>query len=320
MDNIRNIQKYIAEYKSIDYSSIAEKFFTNNEDIIIWKINSVCNFRCKYCTVPSDVDERNFDLNTIKKNFNRDNKKWLIIITGGEPFLKKNFIEIIKTLTENHYVHINTNLSTSNVEEFAKKISPQNVYGLNVAAHVLEREKYDKDFKQFIKNINLLRDKGFSLFISYIFHPEMIERIERDFELFEKGGVNEVVLRPFMGTYKNKVYPNSYTVRGLEILNKYGKQEYELGSTVGIISYKDNWCLAGRRSFMIDEKGIAYRCEPLYKNGNTDSNGNFFDDSFIPDKKIKKCPLEATPCPFQCIFYSKKTHKSFFSFLSHIIK
>jgi len=320
MDNLINIQNYIACFKSIDYLSLAEKYFTNNEDIIIWKINTKCNFNCNYCEGSYEGREIDLDLITIKNSFNRNYKKWLIIITGGEPFLKRNFIDIVEVLTENHYIHINTNLSTLNIEAFVNRINPENVWGLNVAAHVLEREKYDKNFKTFIKNINLLQDKKFALFLSYVFYPELMNRIKNDFQVFRDGGVRNIILRPFIGTYNDLKYPDSYTPEELDFLNNFGNQEYELGEAPGKISFQNCLCLAGKRTFLIDELGFARRCEPLYKAGDKGTFGNFFGDSFLPQRKERICRLVQTSCPFQCIFYAKKSQNPFSTFFNTLIK
>jgi len=318
MDNIKNIQQYIAAFRGLDNYAIAEKKFVNNEDILIWQIIKRCNFSCSYCGVPNEKSEFDIDIETIKSAFNKEGKRWLVLITGGEPFLKKNIVDIIEALTDKHYVHINTNLSTANIEEFAHRINPKNVYGLNIAAHILEREKHDKDFKQFVYNINLLQDKGFPLFISYVFHPELKNRVDEDFKLFKQAGVKEITLRPFMGNYKNVQYPAAYTDEEMEYLKKYGKQDYELGTDVSKVVFKNNSCLAGKRTFFIDEKGLVYRCEPYYKANRLAVYGNFFDGTFKPDKAEKTCTLDGTTCPFQCLFYAKKKNRSFINFICNL--
>ena len=318
MDNLNKIQSYIAGFKEIQNLSIAEQYFTHNEDIIIWKLLSKCNFNCLYCLPPIVNDEANFDISTIERSFNRDNKQWLIIITGGEPFMKKNFIDIVETITKKHYIHINTNLSTSNIKEFATRINPKNVWGLNVAAHVLERENHDKNFSNFVNNVHILQDKNFTLFISYVFYPDLINRVESDFKFFKENGMKDVTLRPYIGSCNNLSYPASYSPEELEFLRIYGDKNYELGAAVSGVSFKDNCCLAGKRTFYIDENGIARRCESLFKNGNSESYGNFFDDTFRIDKKEKVCTVEENICPFQCIFYAKKPQNNYFSFLKFL--
>lgn len=308
MPGINEIRKYIATFE-LDRVSIAEKHFDRNEDLITWFITRKCNYRCNYCLLPGSSPEADLDLDTIKKTFNRNNKKWHILFTGGEPFIKKSIIDIFEILTERHDILINTNLSTSNISEFASRINPEKVLNINIGCHVLEREKHDKKFSNFIRDINLLQDKNFLLFVTYVFHPELIKRIDKDFELFISGGIKKISLKPMFGIYNGVVYPDSYTERELEYLKKYYDPELDLGDGAKATVFSNTLCLAGQRTFFIDENGFAKRCENC-----GDPYGNFFDDSFVMDKKPRICSSETSPCPFQCIFYAKKQPQSFWSF------
>jgi MoaA/NifB/PqqE/SkfB family radical SAM enzyme len=310
MIGINDIREHIAQF-NLDRISIAENCFEKNEDLITWYITRKCNFNCTYCQSACNVPEADFDLKTIEKNFDRGDKKWHILFTGGEPFIKPNIIEIFEALTKKHDILINTNLSTSNIEKFASRINPQKVLNINIGCHVLERERMDKNFSKFVNNINLLQDKKFLLFITYVFHPELINRIEKDFDFFISNGVKKISLKPMFGPYNNAIYPDSYTARELEFLERYYDPELDLGKGAKKAVFYKTLCLAGQRTFFIDENGFAKRCENC-----NDAYGNFFDDSFFIDKKARICNSKTSPCPFQCIFYAKERPKSFWNFLS----
>lgn len=53
----------------------------------------LCNFRCSYCFLPLDVLDREhptverYSIEHIKKRFDDTGREWLILISGGEPFL-----------------------------------------------------------------------------------------------------------------------------------------------------------------------------------------------------------------------------------------
>jgi len=308
MIGINDVREHIANF-NLDRVSIAEKCFEKNEDFITWFITKKCNFKCTYCESTCNAPEADIDLKTIEKSFNRGDKKWHILFTGGEPLIKPNIIEIFETLTEKHDILINTNLSTSNIDKLASRIDPQKVLNINVGCHVLERERIDKDMSKFVRNIHLLQDKNFLLFVTYVFHPELINRIEKDFDFFVSNGVKKISLKPMFGAYNNAIYPGAYTPRELEFLAKYYDPDLDLGEGAKKAEFFNTLCLAGQRTFFIDENGFAKRCENC-----RDEYGNFFDDSFVMDKKPRKCNSQTSPCPFQCIFYAKQRPKSFFDF------
>ncbi len=309
MIGINDIREHIAHFE-LDKISIAEKCFEKNEDFLTWFITKKCNFRCRYCLSYGSEPERNFDLKTIKNSFDRGDKKWIILFTGGEPLLKPNIIEIFETLTEKHDILINTNLGTNNVEQLANRLDPKKVLNINVGCHVVERERTDKNFSSFVKNINLLQDKNFLIFVTYVFHPDLIGRVDKDFEFFKTNGIKKISLKPMFGVYNDKTYPDAYNEIELEYLRKYYDPELDLGEGAKLAVFKNTRCLAGQRTFFIDENGFAKRCENL-----REPYGNFFDDTFIMDKTPKICTADTSPCPFQCIFYAKKRPQSFWSFL-----
>ena len=72
--------------------------------ILTWDITNQCNLNCYFCSANS----KNIHINTL--NFEEqmkvcdqiiENKIPLVVIQGGEPFINKNLIKIIKKLTDN---------------------------------------------------------------------------------------------------------------------------------------------------------------------------------------------------------------------------
>ena len=101
-----------------------------------WRINLLCNFRCEYCFYSVFIVDRKkqtintddeYNIEKIVEGFNKTGLTWLVYISGGEPFLQPDFLELCRGLTEKHYISINTNLSTRNIYDFAKHINPEKV-------------------------------------------------------------------------------------------------------------------------------------------------------------------------------------------------
>ena len=97
-----------------------------DKKMITWTINEICNFNCSYCTQWHNKKEgiKPIDISKLSESLHYLDKDWLFLITGGEPFLEKNFIKICEEITKRHYISLNTNLSTTNFFYFADKINP----------------------------------------------------------------------------------------------------------------------------------------------------------------------------------------------------
>jgi|AntAceMinimDraft_14_1070370.scaffolds.fasta_scaffold13217_2 MoaA/NifB/PqqE/SkfB family radical SAM enzyme len=309
MKNLIKLHDSLISFKQLGKKSFAEEYLDYNEDVIIWCINRRCNFNCKYCQFAIDEPETYFDVDKIAQAFNRDGKKWHIIVTGGEPLLKHDIIDIFEKLSQKHTLFVNTNFSLSynKLKEFVERVNPKKV-GMNIAIHVEEREKIDKDYKDFIKKIELIKSVGVLFFVSYVFYPSLIDRIDDDFAFFKSHGIEKITLKPFYGSYNGISYPKAYNDIEREYLNKYYLPEYDLGDNAPATNFKGNICYAGQRTFYINEHGIARRCE-----NSNDNYGNFFENSFSPDKKPKACNEDASRCPYQCLIYAKKKKASLLS-------
>jgi len=309
MKNLIKLHDNLINFKQLEDKSFAEEYLSDNEDVIIWCINRKCNFNCKYCNFASNEPETQFDVETIKNAFNRDNKKWHIIVTGGEPLLKHDIIDIFETLSIKHTIFVNTNLSLSETKlrELVDRVQREKL-GLNIAIHVEEREKIDKGFTEFLKKLEILKSADILFFVSYVFYPPLINRVDEDFAFFKAHGIERITLKPFFGLYNEMMYPRAYNDIEREYLKKYYMPEYDLGDNAPKTNFKGNVCFAGQRTFYINEHGIARRCE-----NSTEIYGNFFDKSFVPDKNPKLCNEQASLCPYQCLIYAKKKKQGFFS-------
>src|SRR6476619_7665059 len=89
---------------------------------------TTCNFRCNYCFIP--VADLSIKLRVHATNeawqeaFDATGKRWLIHLTGGEPFVYPNFVDLCARLSQRHFISINSNLAHASVERFASEIDP----------------------------------------------------------------------------------------------------------------------------------------------------------------------------------------------------
>ena len=103
-----------------------------------WTINTRCNFNCDYCFFGDGVQIEHpsvgaHSIDSIAEFFNGTSKIWHLHITGGEPFLYPQFADLCKLLTQQHFISINSNLSSPRVNDFAEQINPERVKYIHLA-------------------------------------------------------------------------------------------------------------------------------------------------------------------------------------------
>lgn len=155
-----------------------------NLNHIKWNMNSQCNFQCHYCISAKDLNNnptiKPIDISKLSEALNFLKGNWHIGITGGEPFLEKDIIDICRVITKKHYLSLLTNLSTKNVYHFADHIDPNKVIYINAAVHIIEREKRDIKLNAYIEKMLYLQKKGFNINALYVAHPVLFDRIKAD--------------------------------------------------------------------------------------------------------------------------------------------
>ncbi len=130
LQKIDNLEEYLSDNfliintdNSYDINKINEflnsmecKFtLPNNEGKAIWEITHQCNYNCSYCIFSCNNKKIDGELTTeecyhiidelVLHNFKH------LKITGGEPFIRKDILEILKYASERLITDISTNAS-----------------------------------------------------------------------------------------------------------------------------------------------------------------------------------------------------------------
>ncbi len=169
---------------------------------VTWQMFKNCNYDCSYCRVHTTNEGvvECLPIEIIAGVLKKLGKQWILKMTGGEPLLHPNFVELCKTITKTNKITLDTNLSLdTKVKNFSENIDPNNVYSIYAALHIEEREKRDA-VESFIQNVLLLRKKHFNIRVNYIFLPTLKNKFLLDYEYFEKRGII-LIPKPFKGIY-----------------------------------------------------------------------------------------------------------------------
>jgi len=295
--------------------------FNKYENKILWNITNICNLKCYYCIYAQYEKPFYYYLpDEIEKAFKNSGKQWLILFSGGEPFLYPNFLEILKRLSKNNFIQISTNLTTDNIYDLPNYLNPNRVEAISISWHSSELKKIKNGYDEFFKKYHFLKHNNYKTIVTIVFHPKIIN-IEEKINFLKNNGVDQIALISFRGIYNNMNYPDNYSDTELNLLSKFAIDNIELLIAKNQTNYFTHYCEAGKNYFYMNPEGNIQRCCTINK-----KYGNFFKNNFSPDKKIKPCSeKKCNDCYFGILsvknekcsrfnFYVKKIFSSNFGF------
>ncbi len=181
-----------------------------------------CNLRCFYC-----MPEENYDFTPPGKLMQKDEIETLskifvslgvnkIRLTGGEPLVRKDAGEIIKTLSKLP-VKLTITTNGSRLHEFVDILEESGVHSLNVSLDTLQAEKFQlvtrrNQFEKIYENIQLLLKRNFHVKVNTVVMKGLNENEINDFVEWTKRQpvhVRFIEFMPFTGNWwtSNKVFP-----------------------------------------------------------------------------------------------------------------
>lgn len=219
----------------------------------VWFLTWKCNFRCPYCwevqrAKHGQIKHEDFlPSDKLAEAWNRI-KPEVLDISGGEPFLQPNFIELLEQLRDGITVAITTNLA-HDMTQFVQRISPLKVFSMTLSYHPTQNLNFDI----FIGRALMLKNRGFSLTINYVGYPEQLWMAEEI-----KRRVEAVGLRFHFDPYsQTEFYPYKYSVaEEAEVKRLTGqdrKNAFEAGKRPVL-------CSGGFDHVTVFPDGKVYRC------------------------------------------------------------
>jgi MoaA/NifB/PqqE/SkfB family radical SAM enzyme len=279
---------------------------------------TTCNFRCSYCFIP--VADLSIKLRVHATNeawqeaFDATGRRWLIHLTGGEPFLYPNFVDLCARLSQRHHVSINSNLAHASIEKFAGTIDPARVHFINAALHFDEREQRG-GCDAFIARARMLKDSGFTTFVSLVMTPAAIESFTETAKRFDAEGL-PLVPKTLRGPFEGMDYPKSYSPQHKAMLREFLAAAREKCANVtgamnerptldmlgddrhldGFPDYHGRMCASGQRFVQIYPDGTVHRC------GSGQRLGNLLKHDLRLLGEPARC--DTSYCPYWCEKYT----------------
>lgn len=174
--------------------------------VIDWVLTEKCNLNCYYCL--QNADTRHARCEAIDYSFIRELRShYLFHLTGGEPFLVPNLINLCNSLQEDgQYVSMNTNL-TLPVKRFTEEVKRDRFLFINSSVHYPYRKTHMMPFQL---NYRSLKEHGFFVYATVVMLPGLFNEILEFIGKYQKEGI--LILPKLMrGTDCGQSYPQAYT-------------------------------------------------------------------------------------------------------------
>ncbi|MFW5983177.1 MAG: radical SAM protein [bacterium] len=265
---------------------------------IDWAATYSCNFHCKYCfpsiSIKKNKESPPIDGNEIADKFLKFSEnmgqKLHITISGGEPFLLKDFVDLCEKLVyEGNLLTIFTNLSIrEKIEDFNNRVSSYGIDNLDAALHIEERERKN-NLDDYITDFIKLKENGFNISSTYVLHPTLMERFDDDLELLYANNITPVNTKVFKGQYNGKFFPEGYTEEEkIKIMRHTDNNYFEF--TRGYLEQElkkhgGQPCYCGITGFKVEVDGTLKRCGFVNR-----TYGNIFEGHYVTDKEPLPCP------------------------------
>ena len=178
-----------------------------------WLLFTTCNYRCDYCFLSEASLGAKVRIQATPEQwraaFDRTGKTWLLHMSGGEPSHYPDFLELCETLTERHYLSLNTNLTGPAMLDFAQWIDPDRVSFINAGLHPEERARRN-GLGVFLRHAEALLARGFPTMVTAVATPEALRNFDAIADSLRPIGLAPMP-KLLQGAYMGKRYPAAYT-------------------------------------------------------------------------------------------------------------
>lgn len=222
-----------------------------------------CNYKCYHCNLRYVPQRRNeLTANEIKEVFRKSKtlNNLTVDISGGEPFLKEDIIEIVKNLTGlGHHLGITTNGSfPEKISKLIKEV--ENIERINFAVsidcmeNVHDKLRGKNSFNRALESLKILRDNNVNVSVNTTISDLNIDHLEQVKTFFSDLKVqHNFILQSML------ISPEDYYDFDIKkIAHLVSKADIKLALSKGRFKIED--CHAGFTGCLIDPWGIVYTC------------------------------------------------------------
>lgn len=254
---------------------------------IVMRITNLCDKNCIYCYQRSYENKFDFEYLTLERMAGvlkeaAENGSQEVIITGGEPFVRKDIYKIIKIATEQKlkvFVSTKWAVSTENLQLLSKNGLSELQFSVDTYdTQVLKKMIGDKaDFDLYLSSIKAALSLNMNVIVKAVITALNINTIPLYIEKLLQIGVKHIKLSYYELNCKSKDFSLMPDIASIQRLDSYMKEICENGQAkIEYDFYMDKMitdktyrnlnrkrCLAFKDTIYIREDGKVSFCEML---------------------------------------------------------
>lgn len=284
-DEIQSLLFLVKKLERIGFIEDAEK---DSERVLITEvtiaITNRCNLSCIHCSVNANENQQEMSLDEMKKaiiNISKLNPE-VIVVTGGEPLIRNDFIDIIRFIKQNSKAKINLMTNATLIdEEFMKIIS--DIDSIDISIDGVDEISCSKIrgkgvFEKVVNSINKIKEHNkIKTSLSMVETEYNRNYIDEFYRLSEKLDCKPVIRKlEYIGRAeknRDKLKQQNLNYEKLEI-----EQDYDLKNVKVEANFYS--CGAFVREIFINHLGKIYPC-PLFDFDVKYCIGDILDDNFV---------------------------------------
>lgn len=252
--------------------------------LLIWEITNLCNLECAHCcNKSSPFSDISLEVSkeksiSIVNEFEKLNITE-VYFTGGEPFFRNDFIDIISHINTDKTVVFVASNGILLTKDKVKKISKVSIKRMTISLDGHTAEIHNKirrrpfAFEKTVEGISNCIAAGVPVRVSGVITPNNMEFVEEFIELVASLKVKAIVLHTVLPV--GRAGQNKELISGKEfnkkIVDKINNAKRKFPDMVIDHSFEDNTslsdkgCPAGKRLLHITSNGDVSPCSWLYK-------------------------------------------------------
>ena len=277
---------------------------------VLWEITNTCNYHCIYCIFNSEAKKYEDELTTdeVKRTIKelKNNNFTYIKFTGGEPFTRKDMIEILRYASRLGFdMDISTNASLI-TEDIAKELKNINFQMVHVSLdgndkYTHEYVRGENTFERTLRGIRYLTNNYVYTRIGTVIYKENEDKLEEIVKLAIELKANEIIFSFMEAVGRldgDETIISKRTIHSVKeelenLATKYKKQiKVKYSFTENKITEAEGYCPAVNKFLYINNLGQVSPCtwvvsqNPEYKSKLTLKNNSLTE--IIKSEPIQK--------------------------------
>ena len=285
---------------------------------ILYFPTDACNYKCKHCYLENIPEKNEMDFEEVQKIFSNSRllKNSRIGISGGEPFMKKDIVEILSMISNLGYkLEMTTNGAfPERIKELLEKSNPDKIdiaISIDGLKNSNDMIRAAGGFDKAIKTLKIIKEIGINkLQVNVVIQKLNIDYLDEIKDYFSSLDV-DVAFIPLQSTNNMKI---PYNDEEIEKIVHYMRYRVDIKYLLSKGKFKITNCHSGQTTCFIDPTGKVFTCmtgqryffpRKNYFMGDLRKFNYKFDDLWISNqadvsrKDVKKCEGCYNSCEVQ---------------------